>query len=211
MVKVLHIICNSSPVYLNITNDMELWFESFVTIESLSDIYVFTLREVPYFECCNMFVIRCKMFYDEVYWGFKSWQNVIIKLLLLQSPHDEWLQSFETLNLRDGLIVCFCFSKGDWGYRLDFAWINNLILCQRIWRTGNCFTVIIRFSIRHEKGKKWINVKLKFSENDVKCRSFTALRPGMGGGSLSWQVRTFTTQVGLIDFIPNFTKLKWQS
>ena len=52
------------------------------------------------------------MFYDEVYWGFKSWQNVIIKLLLIQSPHDEWLQSFETLNLWDGLIVCFCFSEG---------------------------------------------------------------------------------------------------
>ena len=56
------------------------------------------------------------MFYDEVYWGFKSWRNVIIKLLLIQYP-----RNFETLNLQDGLIVSLCSSEG------NFEWINNLI------------------------------------------------------------------------------------
>ena len=54
-----------------------------------------------------MFVIRCKMFYDEVYWGFKSWRNVIKKLLLIQYP-----RNFETLNLQDGLIVSSCSLRG---------------------------------------------------------------------------------------------------
>ena len=113
----------------------------------------FTLREVPYFECCNMFVIRCKMFYDEVF--IEACHH---KIAAPNSFSLWWLQRFETLNLRNGLIVivCLCFSEGDWGYRLDFAWINNLILCQRICRTGNCFIVIIQFSIRHEKGEKFI-------------------------------------------------------
>ena len=47
------------------------------------------------------------MFYDEVYRGFKSWHNVIIKLLLIQYP-----LNFETLNLQDGLIVCSCSLRG---------------------------------------------------------------------------------------------------
>ena len=102
----------TTPVHLSKTNIIDGHYSLdkssyFILSWLLKVLLTFMLREVTYFECCNMFVIRCKILYDEVYWGFKSWQNVIIKLLLIQYPHN-----FETLNLRDGLIVCFCFSGG---------------------------------------------------------------------------------------------------